>query len=93
MTYLILSYIILFFYGLAIVLIFFYSLAQFNLLLNYLKSKKQAQIREKFNFDNTTEIPFVTIQLPIFNEKYVIERLLHTVSKLEYPLEQFAVAY
>lgn len=91
MTYLILSYIILFFYGLAIVLIFFYSLAQFNLLLNYLKSKKQVQIREKFNFDNTTEIPFVTIQLPIFNEKYVIERLLHTVSKLEYPLEKFEI--
>lgn len=91
MTYLILSYIILFFYSLSIVLIFFYSLAQFNLLLNYLKSKKQVQKREKFDFKNTSEIPFVTIQLPVFNEKYVIERLLQTISKLEYPLEKLEI--
>ncbi|WP_445456966.1 cellulose synthase family protein [Flavobacterium sp. HNIBRBA15423] len=91
MTYLILSYIILFFYSLSIVLIFFYSLAQFNLLLNYLKSKKQVQKREKFDFKNASEIPFVTIQLPVFNEKYVIERLLQTISKLEYPQEKLQI--
>ena len=68
---LVLSYIVLFLYSIAILLIFFYSLAQFNLLLNYLKSKKNTQIIEKFDFANADEIPLVTIQLPIYNEKYV----------------------
>jgi cellulose synthase/poly-beta-1,6-N-acetylglucosamine synthase-like glycosyltransferase len=32
-------------------------------------------------------LPRVTVQLPIFNEKYVVERLLKAVSALEYPKE------
>jgi cellulose synthase/poly-beta-1,6-N-acetylglucosamine synthase-like glycosyltransferase len=33
------------------------------------------------------KLPRITIQLPIFNELYVVERLLDCVSKLEYPKE------
>ncbi|MCG9792239.1 cellulose synthase family protein [Flavobacterium algicola] len=80
-----LSYIILFFYCLSILLIFFYGLAQFNLLLNYLKSKKQVDNSPQYNFEKGDPFPFVTIQLPLYNEKYVVERLLHTVAALEYP--------
>ncbi|MGD1906972.1 MAG: cellulose synthase family protein [Leptolyngbyaceae cyanobacterium] len=32
-----------------------------------------------------TELPTVTVQLPIFNEMYVIERLLEAVCQLDYP--------
>ncbi len=32
-----------------------------------------------------TELPKVTIQLPIFNEMYVVERLVDTVCKIDYP--------
>lgn len=91
MTYLILSYIILFFYCLAIVLIFFYSLAQLNLLVNYLKSKKQNSTKVQFDFNIPSEIPCVTVQLPVFNEKYVIERLLYSISKLEYPIDKLEI--
>ena len=87
----ILSYFVLFLYSCSILLIFFYGLAQFNLLLNYLKSKRQIDNSEKFDFKNSQEIPFVTIQLPIFNEKYVVERLLSTISKLEYPREKLEI--
>ncbi len=80
-----LSYIVLFLYSIAILLIFFYSLAQFNLLLNYLKSKRNEKIIEKFDFSNPDEVPLVTIQLPIYNEKYVVERLLDCICKLDYP--------
>src|ERR1700691_2863355 len=31
--------------------------------------------------------PKVTVQLPIFNERYVIERLLDTVARFDYPRE------
>ena len=30
-------------------------------------------------------LPRVTVQLPIFNEVYVVERLLKSVSELDYP--------
>jgi len=33
------------------------------------------------------ELPRITVQLPIFNEYYVVERLLESVSKLDYPKE------
>src|ERR1700759_408707 len=33
------------------------------------------------------ELPKVTVQLPIFNEVYVVERLLRAVSNLDYPKE------
>ena len=31
------------------------------------------------------ELPRVTIQLPIFNERFVVERLLEETSKMDYP--------
>lgn len=88
---LLLSYIVLFLYSFSILLIFFYGLAQFNLLINYLKSKKQIDNSPKFDFANPNEIPLVTIQLPIFNEKYVVERLLLSIAKLEYPKEKLEI--
>lgn len=35
----------------------------------------------------TTHWPRVTVQLPIFNERYVIERLVEAVSRFDYPRE------
>src|SRR5690349_2556466 len=31
------------------------------------------------------ELPRITVQLPLFNEMYVVERLLESVCKLDYP--------
>src|SRR4026209_566965 len=33
------------------------------------------------------EWPQVTVQLPVFNEKYTVERLLHAVTRLDYPTD------
>ncbi len=85
------SLIILFIYCIAILLLFFYSLSQLNLLINYLKSKKVTTNHEQFNFSNPSEIPHITIQLPIYNEKYVVERLLETICKLEYPKDKLEI--
>lgn len=86
-----LSYIILFLYSFAILLVFFYGLAQFNLLINYLRSRKKQDVSEKFNFENPNEIPLVTIQLPLYNEKYVVERLLASIEKLQYPNDKLEI--
>ncbi|MDA0673576.1 MAG: glycosyltransferase family 2 protein, partial [Cyanobacteria bacterium] len=43
----------------------------------------------KYYADQT--LPKVTIQLPIFNEMYVAERLLEAVSRLDYPTEKLEI--
>lgn len=37
------------------------------------------------------ELPFVTIQLPIFNERYVVERLIDNVTQFDYPKDKFEI--
>ncbi|MEP7070832.1 MAG: cellulose synthase family protein [Verrucomicrobiota bacterium] len=37
------------------------------------------------------DLPVVTVQLPIFNELYVAERLLRTVSELDYPRDRLQI--
>lgn len=85
------SYIIISIYCVSLVLIFFYSLAQLNLLINYLSHKRKTEEAPKFNLLDPREIPLVTIQLPIYNEEYVVERLLENISKLEYPTNKLEI--
>ena len=66
-------------------LIFLYSLAQLNLLYNYLSSKKKRAHCDTFDLSKDEEIPYVTIQLPVFNEMYVMDRLLKNIALIEYP--------
>lgn len=37
------------------------------------------------------EYPTVMIQLPIFNEQYVVERLLRNVAKMDYPADKLSI--
>jgi cellulose synthase/poly-beta-1,6-N-acetylglucosamine synthase-like glycosyltransferase len=78
-------------YTIAIVLIFMYSLAQLNLLYNYLSSKKADKTCETFDFSNPNEVPMVTIQLPVFNEMYVMERLLDNIALIDYPKDKLEI--
>ncbi|RKF05288.1 cellulose synthase/poly-beta-1,6-N-acetylglucosamine synthase-like glycosyltransferase [Tenacibaculum lutimaris] len=87
----ILEYIIITLYTISLVLILLYALAQFNLLINYLKARKKQDNSPKFDFSNPNEIPYVTIQLPVFNELYVMERLLNNIAKLKYPREKLEI--
>ena len=61
-------------YSTALVLIFMYALAQLNLLFNYLSANKSNNKDEKFDLSDPNQTPFVTIQLPVYNELYVMER-------------------
>lgn len=73
-------------YSLTLLYIFLFSLGQLHLTWVYLKSngKKEDIPRDQF-------YPVVTIQLPVFNEKYVVERLLDSVSQFDYPKERFEI--
>ena len=85
------TYFIIAIYSISLLLIFFYSLAQLNLLVNYLGYKRRNKEAPKFNLLDPKEIPFVTIQLPIYNEEYVVERLLDNISKIEYPMSKLEI--
>ena len=87
----ILETIIIVLYSIALLLIFLYALAQLNLLFNFLKETNKKLKCEKFDFSKQEEIPFVTIQLPVYNELYVMERLLTNISKLEYPKDKLEI--
>ena len=82
---------IIFVYTIALVFIFLYALAQLNLLFNYLAAQKKQDKSPQFNFSNPEEIPFVTIQLPVYNEMYVMERLLENISKIDYPKDKLEI--
>jgi len=88
---LVIAYVIMAIYAIALLLIFFYSLAQLNLLINYLSYKRGNQTAPKFNLLDAKEIPYVTIQLPIYNEEYVMERLLENIAKIEYPKSKLEI--
>ncbi|WP_431133823.1 cellulose synthase family protein [Psychroserpens mesophilus] len=87
----ILETIIIIIYTIAIILIFMYSLAQLNLLFNYLSSKKITKDCDTFDFSKPEEIPYVTIQLPVFNEMYVMDRLLDNIALIDYPKDKLEI--
>ena len=78
-------------YTISLLLIFMYAIAQLNLLLNYLASKKKVDNSPKFDFSKPEEIPYITIQLPVYNEMYVMERLLDNIALIEYPREKLEI--
>lgn len=78
-------------YTIALVFVFLYSLAQLNLLINYIKSQKQKDKAPKFDLANPNEVPTVTVQLPVYNELYVMDRLLDNIAQLDYPQDKLEI--
>lgn len=74
-------------YGALAVFVFLYSIIQFSLALNYFKSKKQSSNP----IPSQSSWPKVTVQLPIYNEKYVVERLVEAVLNFDYPMEKMEI--
>ncbi|NGX83471.1 cellulose synthase family protein [Aequorivita sp. KMM 9714] len=87
----ILESIIIAIYSIALLLIFMYALAQLNLLFNYLNARKKHKESPTFDFSNPEEIPFVTIQLPVYNELYVMKRLLDNIALIDYPHDKLEI--
>src|SRR5215472_252707 len=60
-----------------------YGVHRYVIIYLYLKNRKRPPVPAHY-FE---QLPKVTVQLPIFNEVYVAERLLRSVSELDYPRE------
>ena len=68
-------------YILCLIFIFIYSLTQLNMLRYFISyQKKKKSIPSLPN-----DLPFITIQLPLYNELYVVERLMECITRLDYP--------
>lgn len=78
-------------YSIALLLIFMYALAQLNLLFNYLSAQKKELNCPKFDLSKPDETPLVTIQLPVYNELYVMDRLLENIALIEYPKDKLEI--
>lgn len=78
-------------YGLALTFILFHSIVQLHLVFHYYRSRKKenATIIPKSIPNNG--YPFVTIQLPIYNELYVVDRLIDQVTLFDYPRDCFEI--
>jgi cellulose synthase/poly-beta-1,6-N-acetylglucosamine synthase-like glycosyltransferase len=61
-----------------------YGVHRYEIIRTYFKHRKKALGEPPMRF---AQLPPVTIQLPIFNERYVIERLIDEITRIEYPRE------
>ena len=82
--------VILVIYGICLLLIFYYSMVQLSLAFAYRKQRKAQQSRVEPAFD-LANAPKVTIQLPMYNEMYVADRIIDTIAEFDYPREKFQI--
>ncbi len=71
-------------YFAVLIVLSFYGLHRYEMIRGYWKYRKNLSETPPFRFDS---LPRVTIQLPLFNERYVVERLLEETLKIDYPRE------
>ena len=74
-------------YTLSLSIIFIFSVGQAYLLFFYLKSKKETDVIPLL----PPQLPNVTIQLPLYNELYVVERLINAICDLNYPKSKLEI--
>src|SRR5580698_8297672 len=70
-------------YFVVLVILAAYGMHRYVLVYEYFKNHKNVPGPPPA----VTEWPKVTIQLPIYNERYVIERLVDAVARFDYPRE------
>ena len=75
-------------YFIVLVLLAGYGMHRYRLVYLYYKHRDKRTTEPAAYFE---ELPLVTVQLPIFNEQYVVERLLESICKLKYPREKLDI--
>lgn len=77
-------------YGLCLLLILFYSILQLSLAVAYVKNKRKKNKPAGPVYDAATT-PKVTVQLPMFNELYVADRIIETIAAFDYPADKLQI--
>src|SRR3989440_4233757 len=75
-------------YFIVLILLASYGVHRYVLVYLYYKNRKNRTVDPPGHF---SELPRVTVQLPIFNEQFVVERLLEAICRLNYPLDKLDI--
>ena len=75
-------------YFAVMILLAIYGVHRYTLCYQYYKYRKNYSPDPPRHF---AELPFVTVQLPVFNEQFVIDRLIEAVCAMEYPRERLEI--
>jgi len=65
-----------------------YGLHRYALVYMYYRNRKNRTTEPASSF---AELPRITVQLPIYNEQFVVDRLVDAICKLEYPREKLDI--
>jgi cellulose synthase/poly-beta-1,6-N-acetylglucosamine synthase-like glycosyltransferase len=65
-----------------------YGVHRYALVYMYYRNRHKHSGEPAARFE---ELPRVTVQLPVFNERFVVERLVEAVCRLEYPREKLDI--
>ena len=79
---------LLFPYFLVMIVLALYGIHRYTMCYHYFKFRKRHKPEPPSHFE---ELPRVTVQLPIFNEQFVIDRLIEAVCAMEYPREKLEI--
>ncbi|MHB8734661.1 MAG: cellulose synthase family protein [Terriglobales bacterium] len=66
----------------------FYGFHRYALVFLYFKNRKRRAGPPSSQFP---ELPRITVQLPIFNEQYVVDRLVDSICELDYPRDRLEI--
>ena len=86
------EWITLFVYSVVLLLLLTYNLGQLSLIVIYLRARHKRRTNVAMpGSDAWHNLPSVTVQLPVYNERYVVERLIDAVVALNYPANKLEI--
>jgi cellulose synthase/poly-beta-1,6-N-acetylglucosamine synthase-like glycosyltransferase len=79
-------------YFVVMVILAFYGIHRYQLVWLYYRNKRnEAHSNNPAAHFAEDELPFVTVQLPIYNEQFVIDRLIDACCRIDYPRDRFEI--
>jgi cellulose synthase/poly-beta-1,6-N-acetylglucosamine synthase-like glycosyltransferase len=76
-------------YVAVLILLSFYGGHRYTLLWHYWRSRRRQP--KPLRTYSDAELPGITVQLPLYNEQYVVEGLLECVLRLDYPKDRLQI--
>lgn len=78
-------------YLISVLVITIYTIGEFQLLYFFFTPKKKNRIHHERPKLELSELPNVTVQIPMYNERYVAESVISSCAQLDYPSEKLEI--
>lgn len=75
-------------YFAVLIVLSLYGLHRYEMIRAYYKNKHKLPKEAPTKFD---ELPRVTVQLPLYNERFVVDRLVEEICKIDYPHDKLQI--